>query len=316
MRARGWRIQSASDKKQRVLRLADMIGKALKDRSEYSIALIDVFSGKAFYYAELLTLLLKTLKKRIILVLHGGALLEFEQKCPHRVRNLLTRADRVVSPSQNLARGLAFLRADIVSIPNGLDLERYPFRKRVSPAPSLCWVRAFHKIYNPVMAVDTLALVRANYPDACLRMIGPDKADGTYDAVCRRMRDLGIQGEVSLVGPVSKEEIPKELLNGDIFINTTNFESFGVSVMEAAACGLCVVTTAVGELPSLWRHGENALLVPPRDPQAMAHAVGIILSSRTFAQCLSQNGRANAQRFDWSVILPQWENLFQSVLQT
>ena len=97
----------------------------------------------------------------------------------------------------------------------------------------------------------------------------------------------------------------------DIYINTTTVESFGIAVMEAAAAGLCIITTSVGELPHLWIDEEEALLVPSNDPQAMAVAVRRILTEPGLASRLSKNAHEKAMQYDWSVIIPQWEVIVQ-----
>lgn len=89
-----------------------------------------------------------------------------------------------------------------------------------------------------------------------------------------------------------------------------------VTVTEAMACGLCVVSTAVGGIPYLLTHEEDALLVPPNDPEAMAAAVRRILAEPGLARRLSENARKKTEKFDWSVILPQWEALLTSVAQS
>ena len=83
--------------------------------------------------------------------------------------------------------------------------------------------------------------------------------------------------------------------------------------MEATACGLPIVSTAVGELPSLWTNGTDALLVPPNAPEEMAGAIKKILTEPALAEQLSSNARKKATLFDWSVILLQWEELFSSL---
>jgi glycosyltransferase involved in cell wall biosynthesis len=83
--------------------------------------------------------------------------------------------------------------------------------------------------------------------------------------------------------------------------------------MEAAACGLCIVSTNVGELPLLWQDGHDALLVQPADAKAMAGAVRRILTGPGLAERLSRNARFKAEQFDWSVILPLWERVLNNV---
>jgi glycosyltransferase involved in cell wall biosynthesis len=84
-------------------------------------------------------------------------------------------------------------------------------------------------------------------------------------------------------------------------------------VLEALACGLCIVSTNPGGIPYLLRDGWNALLVNQGDAGAMAAAVRRILTNPGLAESLSQNARRTAEQFDWSVTLPQWDDVFRSV---
>jgi glycosyltransferase involved in cell wall biosynthesis len=103
---------------------------------------------------------------------------------------------------------------------------------------------------------------------------------------------------------------------GDIFLNTTNVDNTPISVLEAMACGLCVVSTNAGGIPYLLEHERDALLVPPDDAQAMARAVHRILTEPGLAESLSENARRKVEQFDWCAVLPQWERLFSLVGQT
>ena len=94
-------------------------------------------------------------------------------------------------------------------------------------------------------------------------------------------------------------------------MNTTNVDNTPLSVLEAQAAGLCVVSTNVGGLPYLLADGHDALLVPPDDPAAMAEAVRRAISEPGLAASLSRNGRAKAEEFDWTCVLPRWESLFE-----
>jgi glycosyltransferase involved in cell wall biosynthesis len=155
-----------------------------------------------------------------------------------------------------------------------------------------------------------------NMKETELLMIGPDKGDGSYLKVKQKISNSELEDIIQIIPGVSKAEIPNYLSKYDIFINTTNVESFGQSVLEAAACGLCIVTTNVGELPFLWEHEVDALLIPPDDPEAMADAIQRILTEPGLAARLSTNARKKAEQFDWSIILPQWEALFEEVMKS
>ena len=310
--ARGWDVMITSNHLFPVRRLGDMLWTTWRCRHDYHVANVDVFSGSAFIWAEATGILLYKLDKPYTLTLRGGNLPEFAQKHASRVQRLLSCATAVVTPSRMLQEALSPLRDDIQYLPNALDLQRYPFRLRSEPAPNICWLRAFHEIYNPTSAVRALALLKEEFEYATLTMIGPDKGDGTLQAVEYLSEQLGISDSLHLIGAVPKAEVPQWLNKGDIFLNTTRYESFGVSVMEAAAVGLPIVTTNVGELPYLWDDGETALLVPPDDPLAIANALRRILTEPGLAGNLSRNARRKAEQYDWSEILSQWENMFRS----
>jgi glycosyltransferase involved in cell wall biosynthesis len=100
---------------------------------------------------------------------------------------------------------------------------------------------------------------------------------------------------------------------GDIFLNTTHVDNTPVSVLEAMACGLCVVSTNVGGIPYLLEDEYDDLLVTSDDPVAMTTAVRRLLIEPGLAPRLSRNARQKAEQFDWSNILPQWEALLTSV---
>ncbi|MEZ5362585.1 MAG: glycosyltransferase [Bryobacterales bacterium] len=93
-------------------------------------------------------------------------------------------------------------------------------------------------------------------------------------------------------------------------MNTARIDNSPVSVVEAMAAGLCVVSTRVGGLPLLVEDQVDCLLTPPGDARAIASAALRILHQPGLSARLSLNARRKAERFDWSVIVPQWERLF------
>jgi len=83
-----------------------------------------------------------------------------------------------------------------------------------------------------------------------------------------------------------------------------------VSILEAMACGVCIVSTKVGGIPHLIEDECDGLLVPDSDEVAMATAVRRLMGEEGVAGRLSRNGRLKVEQFDWPAILPQWERLF------
>lgn len=305
----GWRVLTASRHKRRVARLADMLVTTWNKRRCYSTAQIDVYSGAAFSYAEAVAWVLRRAGKPYVLTLHGGNLPGFAERYPLRVRRLLQSAACVTAPSRYLAEQMNEYASDIRVLPNPIDVKSYPFALRRSPRPRLMWLRAFHEIYHPAMAIDVVRDLHETTPDVQLTMVGPDKGDGSYPRTREAVLRAGLEAQCHFVGPVSKADVPRWLAQGDIFLNTTSIDNTPVTVLEAMACGLCVVSTNVGGMPYLVKHEHDALLVPPDNPSAMAAAVRRLLEEPNLAERLSRNGREKAEDHDWSRVLPAWESL-------
>jgi glycosyltransferase involved in cell wall biosynthesis len=308
-----WSVLKTSAKPGRLLRLLDMMGSIWRWRDQYEVAHVDVFSGPAFLWAGASCWVLRRVRKPYILTLRGGNLPRFAARWPSVVRRLLGSARAVTAPSHYLIRELSAYRKDLMLIPNALDISAYPFRLRARPGPSLIWLRAFHEIYNPVLAIDVLWRLVPDYPAARLTMIGPDKGDGSFQAVIARAECLGITDRLEIILGIEKQRVGAALSRADIFLNTANVDNAPVSVMEAMACGLCVVTTNVGGIPDWVRDGQDGILVPPTDPDAMAAGVRRALMEPDLATRLSLGGRQAAEDRDWKKLVPAWEELLRTV---
>ena len=297
----------------RILRLLDMVTTVWIRRTDYDVAIVDVFSGPSFLWAWGVGWLLRVLGKPFIFTLHGGGLPEYSESRDQRIRKVLGWATVVVAPSQYLAERMAPYRTGIMVIPNGIDIGAYPFRVRRAAKPRIVWLRAFHRIYDPTMAPRVLALVKKRFPAAHLTMVGPDK-DGSLEETRRTAVHLGVADAVDFVGAVPKDEVPGILEKGDIFLNTTTIDNTPVSVIEAMACGLCVVSTNVGGIPFLIEDGKEGLLVPVGDAERMAEAVSILLNDFSLARSISSAARRKVESFDWSQVLPRWQALLNQLV--
>jgi glycosyltransferase involved in cell wall biosynthesis len=310
---KNWNVLTTSPRDRRVTRLLDMVSTAWRQRASYEVAQVDVYSGAAFMWAQIVCWVLRRAGKPYILTLHGGDLPRFSRRRPGRVRRLLGSASAVTVPSRYLLEEMKVYRKELRLLPNGIDLNVYRFRSRERPGPQLVWLRAFHEIYNPTLAPRVLTLLQKEFPDVRLSMFGFDKGDGSWHETRRVAAELGVSDRILWSGGVPKEDVPAVLQKADVFLNTTNFDNSPVSVMEALACGLCVVSTDAGGLPYLLTNEQDALLVPRGDAEAMANAVARILRDPELAERLSRNGRQLSERSDWSRVLPQWQQLITTV---
>lgn len=312
--AMGWEVFTTSRRESKILRLLDMLATIVIKRNRYEIAQIDVFSGKAFIFAEYCARLLHVFKKPIVLTLHGGGLPNFAEKHPKRISKLLSLASEVITPSPFLQQSLSKYQNRIKIIPNGIDISTIPYKPRKSLTPRLIWIRAFHQTYNPELAVKVLSILSSDFPTIQLTMVGPDKGDGSLQAVNSLATKLAVQGRLNILPAVSYDKVPSLLDRADIFVNTTNYDTAPRSLLEAMANGACVVSTNVGGIPWMVTNLHDGLLVPPGDAPAMAGAIKSLLVDTEFALRISENARRTAERHDWSCVIPEWDKLFCEVL--
>lgn len=315
LKAAGWEIMTTSSRPGRVGRLADFLLTVWRERGQYQVAQVDVYSGPSFLWAEWVCQALRIARKPYILTLHGGNLPAFSQLHGKRVRRLLESAGAVTTPSAYLLEQMQIYRKDIVRLPNALEIGKYSFRHRDRPAPNLVWLRAFHDIYNPSLAVKVVAALANDWPSVNLVMIGPDKKDGSLELTRNLAAKLGVLARITFPGPVPKNTIPEWINRGDILLNTPRIDNTPVSVIEAMACGVCIVSTKVGGIPYLITDGCDGLLVPDSDEMAMVMAVRRLMVEEGVAGRLSRNGRIKVEQFDWSTILPQWERLLGDIAE-
>jgi L-malate glycosyltransferase len=308
----GYPTISVSASPNRYARACEIITTLLRKRSEVDVQCLQVFGGPSFLVEDLASWLGRQFGQRLVMVLRGGAMPEFVARYPAWSRRVLGRAHALVAPSPFLAQALSRYGFDVRVIPNVLDISAYPYRHRRVLAPRFFWMRAFHPIYNPQMALRVLARVKKVFPNASLVIAGQDK--GTLHHVQKLAEELRLDDAVRFPGYLDMAAKKEEGNGADIFLNTNRIDNMPVSVVEACAMGLPVVATRVGGIPQLLTDGETALLVPDDDDEAMAAASLRLLHDPALASQLSKNGRELARHSSWEQVRPQWERLLASVL--
>lgn len=310
--AQSFSIRAASRYLNPILRMLDMILAVLRTPKENACVILDLCSGpRAFPAADLISRVCRLTRKPYIVVLHGGTLPSLLKISRKRLLNMLKAAKRVVSPSGYLAEAFAdHVKVEI--IPNAVNIDNYPFRARTSPQPNFLYLRAFHRNYGPLTAIRAFSIVRAQYPNAHLTMVGPE-IDNVLRECQSLVAELELQSHVEFHSRVPKAKIPELGNKCDIFVNPTFVDNTPVSVVEAMAMGMCIVATSAGGLPYLLKDGETALLVSPGNETEMANAMLRILKDPALSERLSQNVRSAAEQMDWRSVTPQWVNVIHSV---
>lgn len=303
-----FKVVSASSFRQPIFRIAEMVWLLFKHRKSCRLVLMDTYSTKVFFMACVLALISKILGIPYIPFLHGGNLPLRLDRNPRLCKWLFHSAIMNVSPSVYLQGEFSKRGFYVTLIPNFIEISNYPYRHRMSVEPRLLWVRAFHQIYNPSLAIRVLIQMKKKYPGATLCMVGPDK-DGSMAECKKAVVENELEEEVEFTGKLQKPEWIQHSAQFDIFINTTNFDNMPVSVLEAMALGFPVISTNVGGIPYLIKNGENGLLVEVNDVDGFVRSIEALIASPVVAGQLSERSRKFAQQFSWEQVKPLWINI-------
>jgi len=313
---RGWKVTTAASSWEWPEKLRE-IDVAIQDAvPETDAAIIGLFtSEKRLGLVEFALARARSRGLKTILVLEGGAIPELCQDDPERVKQLLQQADVVVSTSAYLTRAVQPFGITTHAIPNTIRIEQYPFVLRSRVRPRLLWMRSFEStVYNPELAVRVVAALLPRWPTLALAMGGLD--DGGLESTRQLAEELGVTRAVTFHEFLEMDEKRALMRDADVFLNTNRSDNLPVSVMEAAAMGMPVVSTNVGALSEIVLHGESGLLVPSDDVAAMAGATERILSSAALALSMSRNARARAETFDASQTFPCWSSAVDQAMRS
>ena len=227
----------------------------------------------------------------------------------------LKQTARLVVPSGFLQAVFAGhgLAAEVV--PNIIDLARFhPAESRPSmatAAPHVLVARNLELIYDNATALRAFALVRRQCPEARMTVAGSGPQEAELRQLCQQ---LGLAAAVRFSGRLDRDEMATLLRGCSVALNPSLVDNMPNSVLEALASGVPVVSTRVGGVPHIVQDGVTALLVPPRDPPAMAAALLRVLTDAPLATRLAQAGLHEVQRYTWERVAPQWAAVYRAAV--
>lgn len=240
-------------------------------------------------------------------------------------RRLAAVADRVVAPSAGEAAHLTDLygvpREKISLVPCGVDLDLFQPRGRAAgrqrlglPAEeeTMLFVGRLAPLKGLENLIAALALLRPRHPRLTLRVVGGDGPQGP-PALIRRAQELGVAQAVHFAGRIDQTDLPFYYSAADLLALPSYYESFGLVVLEALACGTPVAATAVGVAPAVIREGCNGVILAGPEPDAIAQDVARLLAMPGDPERASQI-RRTVENYGWPSVAADSEMIFRDML--
>jgi N-acetyl-alpha-D-glucosaminyl L-malate synthase BshA len=232
----------------------------------------------------------------------------------------INESDAITAVSDNLRRetfNSFSITKDIEVIYNFVDVARFSkkpidaFRRVIAPHGEKILVHAsnFRGVKRVQDVVKVFAEVRKNLP-AKLLMVG----DGPERPVMENLvKEFKLTEDVRFLG--KQEQIEEILVVSDLFVLTSDYESFGLAALEAMAARMPVISTNAGGLPEINLHGITGFLANVGDVETMSTYAIDLLQDESKLATLKQNAFEQAQKFDISNIVPVYEKLYSRFLQ-
>ena len=202
-------------------------------------------------------------------------------------------------------------------IPNGVDQDH--FNPGVQPLPQYCdgkynilFVGRFEKRKGLRYLVRAYARMKAELPNSRLIIVGPD--GGLKAGYEKSIRKAGLP-DVIFAGYVPYEELPRYYKMAHVFCTpATGQESQGIVLLEALACGTPVVASNIDGFASVVTHGEEGLLVPPKNDERLALALVHMLADTQTRADMGRRGVITAQNYAWKRVAQRVISYYERLL--
>lgn len=271
----------------------------------------------ASYFSFVITpapavLIAKLFGKPVLLNYHSGEAEDHLRRWPRSTKLIFRLADRVIVPSHYLVNVFAQFGVKAEAVSNTAPLERFTFRERRPLRPTLLSSRSLESHYNIADTLRAFALIEQRMPEASLIVAGDGSERARLQALAA---ELGLK-QVEFVGAVAPDRMPELYDRADVFVNASLIDNMPLSLIEAFACGLAVVSSNAGGIPHLVTGGETGLLVPCGDYKALAANVIRLLEDQRLAAELIRRARAACQQYTWAATRVLWLKVYGELAQT
>ena len=206
---------------------------------------------------------------------------------------------------------------NVIYIPNGVDTERFDrqkqkFEKRGDQKIIFLFVGRLESEKGLKYLFHAVRILKDRTKNFKFLIVGDSSQRNAFKNLAK---NLGIEEYIFFMGKVDTDKIIKIYHNSDVFVLPSIHEGLPLTLLEAWAARLPIVTTNVGGIPEICVNRENALIVPPKDPEALADAMIEILEDGMLAKKMGKNGRKLVEeKYTWEKIAEKTEKVYERLI--
>ncbi|MDB9869111.1 glycosyltransferase family 4 protein [Pseudomonadales bacterium] len=244
-----------------------------------------------------------------LLIRRWHSFLGMQKKVVRRLKHIVTVSEQ---SKADIASAFDINAATIKVVHNGIDTEIFRPQPETPRTPFriMATASADQPLKGLSYLIEAIALLTPDYPQIHLVVLGKINADGESQQLINR---LGIQAQIRFVSGVSTDELVTLYAETSLVVVPSIYEGFGLPAGEAMACGVAVISTKGGALPEVV--GDGGILVPVRDPEAIASAVADLLDHPEKAKALGLKARSRIlDKFSWQVAAASMTQTYQHII--
>lgn len=247
----------------------------------------------------------------VIVNYRGGGADTFFQRQSKFIFPILKKADKIIVPSLYLKQVFEKYELETSVVPNiiGHNIEKKNLVKPKSMnfhhSPLIFVVtRNLEEIYGVHYILEAIALLHKEYDNFILKIAGSGPCLSVLQTQCHH---LGLSKKVEFCGRLEREQIQFLYESADVMINASTVDNMPNALLEALSYGVPIISTRVGGIPFMVEHMQTAILVEPKNPQAIKSALIQVIQDPKLSKRLSVNGLESAKQYTWAQIGPQWK---------
>jgi glycosyltransferase involved in cell wall biosynthesis len=280
--------------------------------SVWNYDVIHVFSASYFSFVLAPTpaiLIGKLYRRKVLLNYHSGEAQDHLQRWRRTAIPTIKLADVIIVPSEFLVRVFQEFGLTTYAIYNQIDISRFSFRERSPLRPAFLSNRNLEIHYGVDRILRAFAIIQSKIGEASLDVVG----DGSQRRLLERLAiELGLRNTI-FKGQVSPNSISDIYNAADIYLNASEIDNQPLSLLEAFACGLPIVTTDAGGIPDIVSDRVTGMLIARGDYVQMAERALSLLSNPEQTSRMVEQGRRECQKYSWEAVRSKWLDLYRKL---